>query len=62
MIRYRLQYTANDIKERILRFMTTFNPSSETKTESAIELIVDNGQNENEPRERAFSQENLRND
>ena len=47
VISYRLGYTASEIKDRVLRFMTTFNATQavsnneETYLEERIELTVD---------------------
>ena len=62
-MRYRLGLQASEIKERIMRFMNTFNPTKKaegnnegTFLEERIDLTV-------EQRERAYSQDNIgRND
>ena len=47
MIRYRLGHTAAEIKERVLRFMKTFNPTQatsnneETYLEDRIDLTLE---------------------
>jgi len=58
VVRYRLGYSASDIKDKILRFMTTFNPSSEPVFINHIEgqiLELRDDHNEIGNRERAYS-------
>jgi hypothetical protein len=51
---YRIGYTANEIKDRVLRFMMTFNNtgSQENGEESILQMREDQTE---EPRARAFS-------
>jgi|LauGreDrversion4_2_1035121.scaffolds.fasta_scaffold118669_2 hypothetical protein len=50
IVQYRIGYTAKDIKERVLRFMSTFN--SDIPGENVIEL---RDEEETEGRPRAYS-------
>ena len=55
IIKYKMQLSTNQIKEKILRFMTTFDSgNNENKTESILET-----REVPETRMRSYSQENI---